>query len=130
SHTRINDRVWGALLTGIFPENEPSDLYWEESANFHTLHRNKAGMSLDLKKPQAVEIVKRLVALTDVVIENNRPGVMQRLGLGYDVLFAIKPDLIILSNTGFGQTGPWKHYPGLASMMEPLIGLALASGYE
>jgi crotonobetainyl-CoA:carnitine CoA-transferase CaiB-like acyl-CoA transferase len=130
SHTRINDRVWGALLTGIFPENEPSDLYWEESANFHTLHRNKVDVSLDLKKPRAVEIVKRLVALSDVVIENNRPGVMERLGLGYDGLFAIRPDLIILSNTGFGQTGPWKHYPGLASMMEPLIGLALASGYE
>jgi crotonobetainyl-CoA:carnitine CoA-transferase CaiB-like acyl-CoA transferase len=130
SHTRINDRVWGALLTGIFPENEPGDEYWEESANFHTLHRNKAGISLDLKKPQAVEIVKRLVAMTDVLIENNRPGVMERLGLGYSVLFGIKPDLIILSNTGFGQTGPWKHYPGLASMMEPLIGLALASGYE
>src|SRR4051812_29340554 len=71
SHTRINDRVWGALLTGLFPENEPGDAYWEESANFHTLHRNKAGVSLDLKKPQAIEIMKRLIALTDVVIENN-----------------------------------------------------------
>ncbi len=130
SHTRINDRVWGALLTGLFPENAPGEQYWEESANFHTLHRNKAGISLDLKQPQAVEIVKRLVAIADVVIENNRPGVMQRLGLGYDLLRDIKPDLIILSNTGFGQTGPWKNYPGLASMMEPLTGLAYASGYE
>lgn len=130
SQTRINDRVWGALLTGLFPENEPGEEYWEESANFHTLHRNKAGISLDLKKPKAIALLKRLVTITDVVIENNRPGVMQRLGLGYDVLREIKPDLIILSNTGFGQTGPWSQYPGLASMMEPLTGLAYASGYE
>lgn len=130
SHTRINDRVWGALLTGLFPENEPGEEYWEESANFHTLHRGKYGIALDLKQPKAVDLLKRLVAISDVVIENNRPEVMERLGLGFDLLREIKPDLIILSNTGFGQTGPWRGYPGLASMMEPLTGLAYASGYE
>ncbi|MBI3978075.1 MAG: CoA transferase [Chloroflexi bacterium] len=129
SHTRINDRVWGALITGIFPENEPGDLYWEESANFHILHRSKLGVTLDLKHRQAIDLLKRLVALSDVVIENNRPGVMERLGVGYEVLRSIKPDLIMLSNTGFGRTGPWSHYPGLASMLEPVTGLAYAAGY-
>lgn len=130
SHTRISDRVWGALLTGLFPENEPGEEYWEESANFHILHRSKYGITLDLKSPKAVDLLKRLVAISDIVIENNRPGVMKRLGLDHAELFEIKPDLIILSNSGFGHTGPWSHYPGLASMMEPLTGLALASGYE
>ena len=130
SHTRINDRVWGALLTGLFPENEPSGEYWEESANFHLLHRSKLGITLDLKRPEAVEILKQLVAVSDIVIENNRPGVLERLGVGYDVLREAKPDLIMLANTGFGRTGPWSHYPGLASMLEPLTGLAFAAGYE
>ncbi len=129
SHTRINDRVWGALLTGLFPENVPGEAYWEESANFHLLQRSKYGITLDLKRQRGVEIVKRLVAISDVVVENNRPGVLERLGLDFEVLRAVKPDLIMLSNTGFGQTGPWRHYPGLASMLEPLTGLAFASGY-
>jgi crotonobetainyl-CoA:carnitine CoA-transferase CaiB-like acyl-CoA transferase len=130
SHHRMDDRVWGALQTAIFPENETGELYWEESANHHTLHRNKASVTLDLKLAEGLELFEQLVGVADVLIENNRPGVFERLGLSYDGLRAQNPRLVILSNTGFGRSGPWKQYPGVASMMEPLTGLAFASGYE
>ena len=128
--TKIRDRIRTALLIAIFPENEPGEEYWEENGFFLNTHRNKLGVTLDLKKAKAVDLLKRLVAMSDVLIENNRPGVMQRLGLAHNTLMAINPRLIILSNTGYGQTGRWSQYPGLASMMETLTGLAYASGYE
>src|ERR1051326_8646389 len=78
--TKIRDRIRTALLIAIFPENEPGEEYWEENGFFLNTHRNKLGVTLDLKKAKAVDLLKRLVAMSDVLIENNRPGVMQRLG--------------------------------------------------
>lgn len=76
------------------------------------LNRSKKSISLDLKKPEAIEIVKKLISEYDVVVEQFRPGVMDKLGLGYESLKAINPKLIYCSLTGYGQTGPYKDRGG------------------
>lgn len=82
------------------------------SAAHSYLNRNKRALALDLKQPQAIEIVKQLITEYDIVIEQFRPGVMARLGLSYDDLKAINPKLIYCSITGYGQTGPIKDRAG------------------
>ena len=86
-------RIWGAVRGGV-------------PGYFHQQNAGKRSICIDLAVPAGVRLVKSLVAQADIVIENFRAGVMQRLGLGYDVLSAIKPDLIQLSISGFGQDGP------------------------
>lgn len=82
------------------------------SAAHAYLNRNKKSLALDLKKPEAINIIHQLLSDYDIVIEQFRPGVMQRLGLGYATLKQIKPDLIYCSITGYGQTGPLKDRAG------------------
>ncbi len=94
-----------------------------ESSYFFCVNRNKRSMSMDLKQPEAVETVKRMVKESDVVIENFRPGVMDRLGLGYDALTAIKPDLIYSSMSAFGEKGPYKDSPGYELIIQAMTGL-------
>ncbi len=101
-----------------------------ESEIFNNLNLNKRSVSLNLKKPKAIEIAKKLVRVSDVVIENMRPGVVPRLGLGYDVLREIKPDIIYLSSSACGQTGPDREYIGYAPTFAALAGLPHITGYE
>ncbi len=82
------------------------------SASHAYLNRNKRGMSLDLKHPEAVAIIQQLVLDYDIVLEQFRPGVMDKLGVGYAALKAINPKLIYVSITGYGQTGPYKDRAG------------------
>src|SRR5699024_5618379 len=82
------------------------------SAAHAYLNRSKRSLSVNLKKPQGVELIKRLVAEHDIVIEQFRPGVMERLGVGYEALKAINPGLIYCSITGYGQTGPYRDRAG------------------
>jgi crotonobetainyl-CoA:carnitine CoA-transferase CaiB-like acyl-CoA transferase len=76
------------------------------------LNRSKRGIAVDLKKPEGVELIKQLVADYDIVVEQFRPGVMDRLGVGYEALRAINPRLIYCAITGYGQTGPYKDRAG------------------
>jgi crotonobetainyl-CoA:carnitine CoA-transferase CaiB-like acyl-CoA transferase len=71
------------------------------------INRNKRSLSLDLKHAEGVAVLKRLVKTADVLVQNFRPGVMQRMGLGYDELSAINPALVFVSISGFGATGPY-----------------------
>ncbi|WP_211829865.1 CaiB/BaiF CoA transferase family protein [Kistimonas asteriae] len=98
------------------------------SAAHATINRNKQSIALDLKQPEAVEICRRLVETHDIVIEQFRPGVMQRLGLDYDTLKAINPALIYCSITGYGQNGPMKDRAGHDINYLALSGLASYSG--
>ena len=82
------------------------------SASHAYLNRNKRSLALDLKQVEALEIVRELVKDYDIVLEQFRPGVMERLGLGYEALKAINPKLIYVSITGYGQTGPYKDRAG------------------
>ena len=70
------------------------------------INRNKRSLSLDLKAPEGVEILKRLAKTADVVVQNFRPGVMDRMGIGWSVLSEINPALVMVSISGFGQSGP------------------------
>jgi crotonobetainyl-CoA:carnitine CoA-transferase CaiB-like acyl-CoA transferase len=112
----------GATLAGDRPYNR--------SGSFNEHNRNKLAITLDLKKPRGVEIFKRLVAVSDVVIDNFSVGVMARLGLGYEALKAVKPDVIVLSMPAFGNTGPEKGYIGYGPVQEQLSGVTSITGYE
>jgi crotonobetainyl-CoA:carnitine CoA-transferase CaiB-like acyl-CoA transferase len=92
------------------------------------VNRNKRTIALDLKSPEDLELLLRLVSDADVLIENFRPGTLERLGLGPDVLLALKPTLVITRVTGFGQTGPYRNRPGFATIAESMSGLASISG--
>ena len=86
--------------------------------------RNKRTIALDLKDPADVDVLLRLVDTADVLVENFRPGTLERLGLGPDVLHARRPSLVITRVTGFGQTGPYAGRPGFATIAEAMSGLA------
>jgi crotonobetainyl-CoA:carnitine CoA-transferase CaiB-like acyl-CoA transferase len=94
-----------------------------QSAYFFCTNRNKRCLSLDLKKKGAIELVKRLVKNCDVFAENFRPGVMDRLGIGYEDIKTVKPDIIYASLSAFGETGPYRDKPGFELIIQSLVGL-------
>lgn len=100
------------------------------SASHAYLNRNKRSLALDLKQAEALEIVRALVKDYDIVLEQFRPGVMERLGLGYAALKAINPRLIYVSITGYGQTGPYKDRAGHDINYLALAGIASHTGRQ
>lgn len=96
---------------------------------FQAINGNKRSLTLDLQKPDAIAIVKKLAATVDVVMENFRPGVMDKLGIGYETLSAINPKLIYCAVSGFGQTGPDRLRPGYDGKMQALSGIMAITGY-
>lgn len=110
-------RKWRKLYEG-------TSLWWFVQA------RNKQSLTLNLKHPEAQDILKRLVAEADIVIENFRPGVLEKLGLGWEVLHALNPKLVMVRLSGFGQTGPMKDQPGFGAVGESMGGLRYITGFE
>ena len=96
---------------------------------FQAVNGNKRSLTLDLQKPDAIAIVKKLAAQVDVVMENFRPGVMDKLGIGYEALSAINPKLIYCAVSGFGQTGPDRLRPGYDGKMQALSGIMAITGH-
>jgi crotonobetainyl-CoA:carnitine CoA-transferase CaiB-like acyl-CoA transferase len=96
---------------------------------FQAINGNKRSLTLDLQKPEAIAIVKKLAAQVDVVMENFRPGVMDKLGIGYEALSAINPKLIYCAVSGFGQTGPDRLRPGYDGKMQALSGIMAITGH-
>lgn len=99
-----------------------------DSTLFHTINRNKRSYAADLKNPSDLDKVKRLIALSDVMIENFRPGVMERIGLSFEVVRQINPRIIYGSVTGYGPTGPWIDLPGQDLLAQSRSGLVWLSG--
>ncbi len=93
-----------------------------------TESRNKTSVTLDLRTPEGVDILKRLVAVSDVMCENFRPGTLERWGLGWNVLNRINPKLVLLRVSGYGQTGPYKQRPGFARIAQAFGGLTYLAG--
>ena len=116
-------------ITGPFPNNQPGELWWEQGGTFQTLNRGKRSVTLDLRSEQAQDILKDLVSVSDIVLENFTPRVMARFGLDYASLRAVKPDLIMVSNTGYGHSGPWSNFGAMASALEPTHGTGAFMGY-
>ena len=102
----------------------------EQNPMFHNVNRGKLSVTLNIGEPEAVELAKRLVARCDVVIENFSPGVMDRLGLGYATLRAIKPDIVMASISSTGQDGPLRDLRAYAPSIGALSGLDSTMGYE
>ncbi len=104
------------------PSKDGSGLWWK------MLGRNKQTVTLDLKNPRGAALFLRLAADSDVVIENFRPGTLERWGIGPDELFAVNPRLILARVTGFGQTGPYSSRPGFGTLAESMSGFAAVTG--
>ena len=96
---------------------------------FNQWNQGKRSVGVDLRDPRGIEIVKGLVAEVDVVFQNFATGVLERLGLDYEILKAINPQVILASVSGYGQTGPYREYMGYGPATGPLSGLASASGF-
>ena len=116
-------------ITGPFPDNEPGERWWEQGGTFQNLNRGKRSLTLDLRNEESQQIIKDLVSVCDVVLENFTPRVMARFGLDYASLKAYKPDLIMVSNTGYGHSGPWSNFGAMASALEPTHGTGAFMGY-
>ena len=98
------------------------------SSDFQNLHRNKRGITLDLKSPAGVAVLRQLAAKADVVIENFRPDVKERLGIDYAALSKVNPRLIYASISGFGQDGPYRERPGFDQIAQGMGGLMSITG--
>ena len=94
------------------------------AATFLSCNRNKRGLALDIKTPEGIAILKKLVATADVFVQNFRPGAIARMGLGEDVVRAIRPDVIYVSISGFGESGPYAHQRVYDPVIQALCGLA------
>lgn len=99
-----------------------------DSTLFHSINRNKQSFAADLKHPDDLERVTQLIARADVMIENFRPGVMQRLGLDYAAVQTLNPRLVYATVTGYGTSGPWRDKPGQDLLVQSLSGLAWLNG--
>ncbi len=102
---------------------EGTSLWWFVQA------RNKQSLTLNLKSPDGIEILKQLLAEADILIENFRPGTLEKLGLGWDVLHALNPGLVMVRLSGFGQSGPLKDQPGFGAVGESMGGLRYITGF-
>jgi crotonobetainyl-CoA:carnitine CoA-transferase CaiB-like acyl-CoA transferase len=99
-----------------------------ESTVFHAINRNKESFVADLKRPEGLEQVRKLIRRADVVMHNFRPGVAERLGLGYDNVQALNPQVVYGRISGYGQEGPWRDLPGQDLLVQALSGLTWLSG--
>ena len=99
------------------------------ATNWKVYARNKKSVCLNLRKPEAKNLLLRLVETAAVFIENFRPGTLEKMGLGPDVLHARNPRLVIVRVTGWGQTGPYRHKPGFGTLAEGMSGFAALNGF-
>jgi len=112
----------------VYPENVPGEDNWNRGSNFHTLNAGKYGISLNLGDERGREIFKRLVRISDVVIENYSPRVMEHWHLGYEELKKVKPDIIMGSLSGLGHYGPLRDFYMYVPGMEGMSGLTHNTG--
>ena len=114
---------------GPYLDNDPAGDPWNRSGIFYVVNRGKRSLVLDMGKPEGKEVFLDLVRESDIVLENYTPRVMRKWGLHYDELRKIKPSLIMLSNTGYGSTGPWCNFPSQGTTLEATMGITCYTGY-
>jgi len=110
-------------------QNEVHGEFWNRGANFYEQNRNKLGITLDLGRPGGLDILRGLIAVSDVFAENFTPRVIRNFGLEYSSIRLIKPDIIMVSSTGYGFDGPWANFGATGPATEGASGLAYATGY-
>ncbi|MCK5051641.1 MAG: CoA transferase [Candidatus Cloacimonetes bacterium] len=101
-----------------------------QSVYFISINRGKKSITINLKSPEGIKIIKEMVTEFDILIENFRPGTMERLGIGYDVLKEINPKLIYAATSGFGHTGPESHKPAYDMLVQAMGGMISITGWE
>src|SRR5579875_3224764 len=120
---------WGAAVIKVeSPEGDAGLGGERHGPDFQNLHRNKRSLTLNLKSPQGLEVMKRLVGHADVVVENYRPDVKFRLGVDYESLRAINNRIVYASISGFGQDGPYRDRPGFDQIAQGMGGLMSITG--
>lgn len=119
---------WGADVVRIDPPDRKPTLGPRRGSDEQNLHRNKRSLSVNLKTPEGMRVLRQLVERSDVVVENFRASVKERLGLSYEALRAINPRIILASISGFGQTGPYAGRPGLDQIVQGMSGLSSVTG--
>jgi crotonobetainyl-CoA:carnitine CoA-transferase CaiB-like acyl-CoA transferase len=127
SLTQITPEI--AFILGMFPDNEPGEHPWNRSSMVNDFARNKLGMTLEMNTEEGLEIFKRLVKVSDVVLENFSPRVMTNFGLDYPDLKKINPGIIMCRMPGYGLTGPYREYVSYGTNLDPASGLASLMGY-
>jgi crotonobetainyl-CoA:carnitine CoA-transferase CaiB-like acyl-CoA transferase len=105
------------------------DQWWERSPIFSGLNTDKRGITLNLQTDTGRDLLKRLIATADVVVENFTPRVLESMGLTYDALKAIRPDVVMVRMPGFGLDGPWRDNPAFAYVIEAAAGISWLTGY-
>ena len=119
---KIEHPTRGDGMRGHGPSKDGVPLWWAE------VGRNKQTMGLYLGDPRGAEVFKELVADVDVVVENFRPGTLERWGIGWDTLHSINPGLVLVRVTGWGQSGPYASRPGFGTLAEAMSGFAHLTG--
>lgn len=121
---------WGANVIRVEPPPSVGDLAlsMRRGSDEQNLHRNKRSLCLDLKSERGAQVLRRLIERSDVVVENFRSEVKQRLGLGYDQVRAVNPRTVLASISGFGQDGPYGARPGVDQVVQGMSGLSSVTG--
>lgn len=120
---------WGADVIRVEQPGDGEDGFGPRAgADFQNLHRNKRSLTLNLKHPRGIALLKQLVTNADVLVENYRPAVKQRLGIDYETLAALNPRLVYASISGFGETGPYRDHAGFDQVAQGMGGLMWTTG--
>jgi CoA:oxalate CoA-transferase len=115
----------GDICRTLYISNQELD---GDSTLFHSINRNKESLSVDLKNPEELEIIHKLIYKADVMIGNFRPGVMQRLGLDYEQVKAMNPQIVYGEISGYGDEGPWRDKPGQDLLVQSFSGITWLNG--
>lgn len=126
-HLESTTRPDGTRLIAGVPVTE--DQWWERSPIFSGLNTNKKGLTLDLRSERGREVLTRLVATCDVIVENYTPRVLEQLGLDFAAVRALRPDAVMVRMPGFGLEGPWRDNPAFAYVIEDASGLSWLTGH-
>ncbi len=121
TESRFTTRVWPPFADGEFGR--------DRSGGFNLVNNNKLSCSLDLRQPEALELARDIISVSDVLVENYATGVMENLGLGYDEVKNLRPDIVYMSLGAFGRSGPFKDLTGFHSVINLFSGLAAITGY-
>ncbi|TVZ06645.1 CoA transferase [Trebonia kvetii] len=126
-HVESTTRPDGARMIAGIPVTE--DQWWEKCPIFRALNTNKKSVTVDFQTERGLELLKRLIASSDVIVENYTPRVLDQIGLDYDRVRALRPDIVMVRMPGFGLTGPMRENPAFAYVIEDAAGLTWLTGY-
>ncbi|ORA19221.1 CaiB/BaiF CoA transferase family protein [Mycobacterium arosiense] len=126
-HVESARRPDGTRMIAGLPITE--DLWWEKSPIFEALNTNKKGLTLDLQSPRGRELLRELIATSDVLVENFTPRVLDQIGLDFATAQSVRPDIVMVRMPGFGLEGPWRDNPAFAYVIEAASGVSWLTGY-